>query len=145
MFKSLFKKKQETEIKEVDKKITAITSLLVEAALIDEDFGTSEKEVIISIIRKQFKINDENQIKKMIDEAVTEIKESGDLVSHTRVIKENWPLKERISVIEMLWKVCLVDGVIEPYEDMLIRRIAGLIYVSDKERNIAKKKVMDFN
>ena len=145
MFKSLFKKKQETEIKKVDKKITAITSLLVEAALIDEDFGTSEKEVIISIIRKQFKINDENQIKKMIDEAVTEIKESGDLVSHTRVIKENWPLKERISVIEMLWKVCLVDGVIEPYEDMLIRRIAGLIYVSDKERNLAKKKVMDFN
>ena len=145
MFKSLFKKKQETEIKEVDKKITAITSLLVEAALIDEDFGTSEKEVIISVIRKQFKINDENQIKKMIDEAVTEIKESGDLVSHTRVIKENWPLKERISVIEMLWKVCLVDGVIEPYEDMLIRRIAGLIYVSDKERNLAKKKVMDFN
>ena len=43
----------------------------------------------------------------------------------------------------MLWKVCLVDGKLEPYEDMLIRRIAGLIYVDDKNRNVAKKKAME--
>ena len=55
-------------------------------------------------------------------------------------IKQNWPIEKRIEVIEMLWKVCLVDGVLEPYEDMLIRRVSGLIYVDDKNRNLAKKK-----
>ena len=43
----------------------------------------------------------------------------------------------------MLWKVCLVDGQLEPYEDMLIRRISGLIYVDDKNRNLAKKKALE--
>ena len=47
-------------------------------------------------------------------------------------------MEKRIEVIEMLWKVCLVD-VLEPYEDMLIRRVAGLIYVNDRNRNIARK------
>ena len=42
----------------------------------------------------------------------------------------------------MLWKVCLVDEILEPYEDMLIRRVSGLIYVNDKDRNIAKKNAI---
>ena len=43
----------------------------------------------------------------------------------------------------MLWKVCLIDGVLEPYEDMLIRRVSGLIYVDDKDRNLAKKNAIN--
>ena len=30
-------------------------------------------------------------------------------------------LEKRKEVIEMLWKVCLIDNNIDPYEDMLIR------------------------
>ena len=40
----------------------------------------------------------------------------------------------------MLWKVCLIDNNIDPYEDMLIRKIAGLLYVEAKDSNEAKKK-----
>ena len=32
----------------------------------------------------------------------------------------------------MLWKVAYADGVLDAYEDMLLRRIAGLIHVSDQ-------------
>ena len=142
MFNLFKKKKIDTPVIK-DDKIVALSCLLVEAALVDEDFGEDEKKVIFNILKKQFKNENSNSINKIITEAIDNFNNSSDLVTHTRKIKENWELDARINIIEMLWKVCLVDGQLEPYEDMLIRRISGLIYVNDKNRNLAKKKALD--
>ncbi|MBS0281793.1 MAG: TerB family tellurite resistance protein, partial [Proteobacteria bacterium] len=48
---------------------------------------------------------------------------------------------ERIQLIEMLWEVAYADGVLDPEEDLLIRRIAGLIAVEDRERVLARQRV----
>ena len=77
-----------------------------------------------------------------MDKAIKACEESSDLITYTKKIKQNWDIEKRIEVIEMLWKVCLVDGVLEPYEDMLIRRIAGLIHVEDRDRIEAKQRVL---
>ena len=45
-------------------------------------------------------------------------------------------------MIEMLWEVAYADGVLSKYEANLVRRIAGLIYVSDRDSGIARKRVM---
>jgi uncharacterized tellurite resistance protein B-like protein len=42
----------------------------------------------------------------------------------------------------MLWDVAYADGVLDPEEDLLIRRIAGLIYVDDRERVLARQRVL---
>jgi uncharacterized tellurite resistance protein B-like protein len=139
---NLFKKKKKDAPVIKDDKIVALSCLLVEAALVDEDFGEDEKKVIFNILKKQFKNENSSNINKIITEAIDSFNNSSDLITHTRKIKENWELDARINIIEMLWKVCLVDGQLEPYEDMLIRRISGLIYVNDKNRNLAKKKAL---
>jgi uncharacterized tellurite resistance protein B-like protein len=41
----------------------------------------------------------------------------------------------------MLWDVAYSDRVLTGDEDALIRRVAGLIYVSDWERGEAKRRV----
>ena len=141
MLNSFFKKKvanKEKNTSELDENVFTITCVLVEAALVDENFGSEEKKIITKIIKKHFKINSVKDIQKIIDRAIKTIEESSDLITFTKKIKQNWSIEKRIEVIEMLWKVCLVDGVLEPYEDMLIRRVSGLIYVDDKNRNIAK-------
>ena len=143
MFKSLFKSSKKTKVVKKNEKLSAITALLVEAALIDGKFEDEEKNIIVSIIKNSFSVEEENEIRLLIETAKEDIEGHGDLVTYTRTIKENWELEERVKVIEMMWKVCLVDGIVEPYEDMLIRRVAGLIYVSDKDRNFAKKKVQN--
>jgi len=140
---NLFKKKKIAASAIKDDKIVALSCLLVEAALVDEDFGENEKKVIFNILKKQFKNESDSSINKIITEAIDSFNNSSDLVTHTRKIKENWELNDRINIIEMLWKVCLIDGQLEPYEDMLIRRISGLIYVDDKNRNLAKKNALD--
>lgn len=141
MFKSLFKNTKKTPAIKEDKKVIAVAALLVEAALIDGNFDKNEKDIIISIIKNTFSMKDEKKITQIIKNVQNDIESHGDLVTYTRTIKENWDLDERVNIIEMMWKVCLVDGKIEPYEDMLIRRVAGLIYVTDKDRSFAKRKV----
>ena len=140
---NLFKKNKKEIPAVKDEKVVALSCLLVEAALVDEDFGEDEKKIIFNILKKQFKNESNNSINGIIDEAIENFNNSSDLIIHTRKIKENWELDARINIIEMLWKVCLVDGQLEPYEDMLIRRISGLIYVNDKNRNLAKKKALN--
>ncbi len=145
MFKTFFKKKNKAIDKDsiiIDEKIFPLACLLVEAALADEKFGEDEKTIIVNILTKQFESKDVKYIDEIVNKALIAFNESSDLISHTRIIKEKWPLKQRIEVIEMLWKVCLVDGILEPYEDMLIRRVSGLIYVDDKNRNIAKNNAI---
>ena len=139
MFSSLFKSKKKSVEPKIDKKVYAVVALLCEAAMIDEEFGENEKQVIIKILKDQFQIKDPDEISDIFKTTLANLEESGDLVSYTREVKDNWKLEDRVNVIEMLWSVCLVDGKVEPYEDMLIRKVAGLLYVGDRDKNLAKK------
>ena len=140
---NLFKKKKQSSLdNEIEDEILAVISLLVEAANIDEVFEEREKKIISEIIKKQFSIKDDALINKTIDKIRVDLNESGDLVTHTKKVKNGWSLEKRIQIIEMLWKVCLVDNNLDPYEDMLIRKIAGLIYIEPKDSNAAKARVL---
>ena len=142
MFNLFSKKKQKLSQSKISDEVLAVTSLLVEAANIDETFDREEKKVITSIIRKQFSIEDEVLINQTIDNVLKSLRESGDLTRYTKKIKDNWSISKRKEIIEMLWKVCLIDNNLDPYEDMLIRKIAGLLYVDAKDSNEAKNKVL---
>ena len=142
MFNLFSKKKQIPQDTEITDDILAIISVLVEAANIDEVFEEREKNIISTIIQKQFSISDVKLINETIYKVNKSLAESGDLVSHTKKIKNSWSLDKRKKIIEMLWKVCLVDNSLDPYEDMLIRKIAGLLYVDPKDCNEAKQKVL---
>ena len=142
MFNLFSKKKQISKDTEITDDVLAIISVLVEAANIDEVFEEREKNIISTIIQKQFSISDIKLINETVDKVNKSLAESGDLVSHTKKIKNSWSLDKRKKIIEMLWKVCLVDNSLDPYEDMLIRKIAGLLYVDPKDSNEAKQKVL---
>ena len=142
MFNLFSKKKQISQDTEITDEVLAIISVLVEAANIDEVFEEREKNIISTIIQKQFSISNIKLINETIDKVNKSLADSGDLVSHTKKIKNSWSLDKRKKIIEMLWKVCLVDNSLDPYEAMLIRKIAGLLYVDPKDCNEAKQKVL---
>ena len=142
MFNLFTKKKQTPSEQKINDDVLAVIYLLVEAGNIDENFEEKEKKIITTIIEKQFKIEDKKLIEETIENINTNINENIDLIAHTRKVKDNWSLEKRKEVIEMLWKVCLSDNNIDPYEDMLIRKIAGLLYVEAKDSNEAKRKAL---
>ena len=66
--------------------------------------------------------------------------EAPDTVRFTRAIKGAVDLEERSAVIEALWSVVLVDGERDAQEDSLLRLLANLLGINDRDSNIARKR-----
>ena len=62
------------------------------------------------------------------------------ILGFTRAVKDNYSYEERLALVEMLWEVVLADGRVDAHEAQLMRRIGGLIYVSDRDGAIARRR-----
>ena len=136
MFKKIFKKKE----KKVNDNILII-ALLVHAAKIDEIYSDDEKKIIIKIIT-QLNNTSTEQAEKLLKIAEKKEEESNQIVEFTREIKK-YSMESRLKIIEVIWKIVYSDGTSNNYESNLIRRICGLLYISDKDNGIIKVKVQN--
>lgn len=125
----------------VDELHLAAAALLAEVALGDGDFEESERRAISAIVSGRFGLS-ETQAMTLVEAAEKAAEDATHLLRFTRVIKDNFTEAERIELIEMIWEVVYADGVLHDYEDSLLRRIAGLIYVSDRDRGEARKRAL---
>ena len=119
----------------------AAAALLVEAAIMDGNFDATEHDVIANLLSNRFSLN-EGEVDELISDAKTEIENSVELYGFARTIKDSMKHDERVEIIEMLWRVVLADGVVDDYESNLIRRVSGLIYVSDRASGLARQRAI---
>lgn len=140
LFKNLTAPESKKKAAHFSDKNLAAAALLVEAAHMDGTLGISERDTIYGLLTKRFSLS-RDEADDLFNEALSIQNEATHLMRFTRTIKDNYSESERIELIEMLWEVAFADGVIHDYEDNLIRRIAGLIYVSDRDRGDAKIRV----
>lgn len=119
----------------------AAAALLVEAACLDGHYSDAEQVTIDSLLRQRFGLN-EDEARTLHDLAVTEQSQANQLLGFTRVIKDRYSPEERIELIEMAWEVAYSDGELHDYEANLLRRLGGLLYVSDRDRGEARKRVL---
>ena len=134
MLKNIFKKKQEKE----DRKSTLITALLIHAAKIDDNYTIKEKEIIKKALI-DLKLIEPNEFDRLLNKAEIKEQDSNQIIEFTKEIKKT-PMEFRLKIIEILWKIIYSDDVVDNYESNLIRRICGLIYVSDKDSGEIKLK-----
>lgn len=125
----------------VDELHLAAAALLVEAAYLDEDFDAAERARIAPLVQDRFGLNKE-ETHTLIATAEREVQAATQLLHFTRTIKDGFDHDERVTLIEMLWEVVYADGELHDYEANLLRRIGGLIYVSDQEMGTARKRVL---
>ena len=78
----------------------------------------------------------------MLELAQSKQDEANDLIQFTRKIKDSFSESERIELIEMLWEIIYSDGILHEFELNLMRRVGGLLYVSDQDRGKARKRVL---
>jgi uncharacterized tellurite resistance protein B-like protein len=118
----------------------ALALLLIEVARSDDRIEAREQSIIEQALARRFGL-DRSQVTRLMKAAEEGAIKATDLHHFTHVVVENFNEEERIGVIEMLWDVAYSDGILTGDEDALIRRVAGLIYVSDWERGEAKRRV----
>jgi uncharacterized tellurite resistance protein B-like protein len=128
--------------RQVDELRLALTALLVEAACSDDRFNEAERAAIGKLIERRFNLSHVDAL-ALLAAAETTASKSAELFHFTRIINERLSLEQRVELIEMLWEVAYADRVLDEYEDSLLRRIGGLIYVPDRERAMARQRVLE--
>ena len=136
MFKNIFKSKKPQNTKN---NYVLIAALLIHAAKIDENYTENEKKIIKKVIIDLNKI-DSDQADKLLKLAEKKEEESNQIIEFTKEIKK-YPVDFKLKIVEIIWKIVYSDGTSDDYESNLIRRICGLLYISDKDNGIIKAKV----
>ena len=120
----------------------AVAVLLLRAANIDGKKDEKEIEAIKKLIIKQFNY-DEEKADIIISKASEKEENSSDLFEWSKIINDNYDLDSKKIVFSMMCEIICADGLIDPFESNLIRRLSGLLYISDKDAGAIKKKVMN--
>ena len=122
--------------------VEAVVVLLLRAANIDGKKDEQEIKAIKRLIIKQFNYNEE-EADILIVSASKKEESSTDLFEWSKIINDHYDLDSKKIVFSMMCEIICADGLIDPFESNLIRRLSGLLYISDKDAGAIKKKVMN--
>ena len=123
----------ETENKEID----ILSGLMIEAANSDGEITQEELNKISHSLISVFK-----EDPKVVEKSLTKAFENKDnlksLYFYTSISNKAYTDAQKIKLIEVLWEIILADNEVHDFETNLIRRLAGLLYISDVECGNAK-------
>ena len=134
---SFLNKEKNSSSKSIDPYIK-IAALLIHAAKIDENYTEKEKIIVIkALINLGLKEDNVNEIIKKAEEIE---KESNQILEFTKEIK-NLNKDSKIKIVEELWKIIYSDNNPDIYENNLMRRLTGLLYLDPKIVGDIKEKI----
>ena len=110
----------------------ATALLLVEVARADYKEDLAEDAAIFSLLKEFFDLSD-TQASILLEQARSEADHAASLQTFTRDLHEELSQDEKHRVIEMLWQVALADNHLDKHEDHLVRKVAGLLYISHSD------------
>ena len=118
--------------------LSKTASLLIHAAKMDENYTGKEKNIIEKTLTK-LGVNESNLSSLMLDAEKNE-KNSNQILDFTKAIKasEN---SFKVTLVESLWKIIYSDMSSDMYEDNLMRRLTGLLYLDKKMVGDIKEKI----
>ena len=117
-----------------------VACLLIHAAKIDENYTSEEREIIKKTVKKLYP--DLDNLDKVVTEAEQKENDSNHIQEFTRDVK-SLSSEYKIIIVETLWRIILSDGKSDIYENNLMRRLAGLLYLDDKIIGETKVKVLN--
>jgi uncharacterized tellurite resistance protein B-like protein len=117
----------------------ALTALLVRLARSDNDYARAEIDAIEQIAAARFALS-QAEATALRHEAEALEAEAPDTVRFTQAIKAAVPYEDRRRVVESAWSVVLADGARADEEDALMRLVANLLGVNDRDSNLARRR-----
>jgi len=114
--------------------------LFLEMMHIDNAAREPEQAMIASILQENFSLSGE-QIRMLLDSAENSRQQATDYFQFTSLINKAYSLEQKIQLIESLWKIAFIDGVLDMHEEYLVRKIADLLYVPHADFIKAKNRV----
>ena len=135
---------QNSEEDDYNKNLELLCGLMIEAAYTDGKVDNTELYKIKSSLISVFG-EDPKEIDLVLEKAEKNKNNSKSLHHYTSYINKNFDDKKKLLLIEALWEIVLSDGEIHDFESNLIRRLSGLLYISDVNSGNARKRALDKN
>ena len=127
-----------------NKDLELLCGLMIEAAYTDGQIDANELNKIKLSLINIFS-EDPKEVDLVLEKAKENKNNSKSLHHYTSFINKNFDDKKKILLIETLWEIILSDGKVHDFESNLIRRLAGLLYISDVDSGNAKIRALDKN
>lgn len=119
----------------------ATAALMVEMMLDDGEVHDAEEVVLKKKLQQTFEL-ESAETTELFNLAHEEVKQAVDYHQFTTLIAKNFTQPQKIKVIENLWAVAYADNELDPFEELMVRRIADLIYVTHSEFMQAKHRII---
>jgi len=135
--KNIFSNDQNIDLEKENKEIDTLSGLMIEAANTDGKITQEELNKISVSLINIFK-EDPIIVEKSLTKAFENKDNSRSLYFYTSKLNKSYSVEKKINLIEVLWEIILSDNEVHDFETNLIRRLAGLLYISDVECGNAK-------
>ena len=142
LLKNILSNQISTEGTDDDKNLELLCGLMIEAAYTDGQIDLSELNKIKLSLVNIFG-EDPKTVDLVLEEAIKNKNNSKSLHYYTSFINKKFDDRKKILLIEALWEIILSDGTVHDYESNLIRRLAGLLFISDVNSGNARKRALD--
>ena len=129
------KGKPDTNVESVN-----VACLLIHAAKIDENYTSEERDIIKKTVKKLYP--DLDNLDDIVLKAEQKENDSNHIQEFTRDAK-SLSTEYKTIIVETLWRIILSDGKSDIYENNLMRRLAGLLYLDDKVIGEIKVKILN--
>ncbi len=123
-----------------DSDLINVACLMIHAAKIDENYTVKEKTIIKNTLTKLD--NNDDDIEKVILEAEKKESNSNHIQAFTKNIKA-MDKENKMEIIKNIWSIILSDGNSDIYEENLMRRLAGLLYLDAKTMGDIKLEIQN--
>jgi len=118
----------------------ATVVLFLEMMYMDDKVDPKEQDVILSLVHQNFSLTAE-QATSLIELAEQQRKQATDYFQFTSLINKEYSLEQKVRLIESLWKIAFIDGVLDMNEEYLVRKIADLLHVPHTAFIMAKNRL----
>ena len=135
--KNIFASDQILNAENENTEIDLLSGLMIEAANTDGEVTQEELNKISHSLINVFK-EERKAVEVSLKKAFENKDNSKSLFYYTSKLNKSYSYENKIKLIEAFWEIILADNEIHDFETNLIRRLAGLLYISDVECGNAK-------
>lgn len=120
----------------------ATAALLIEMIRMDNEVKESEREAVFQTLKSQFKL-DEKHTRDLYQLAESELKHTTDYSQFTSLINQHFSYADKLSMIELLWRIAYADKQLHRDEAYYVQNIADLLEVKQEDFDICRNRVRD--
>ena len=141
--KNFFSSKNENPTYDDDLDLNlAIIVILLRASSIDGNKDDIELNMIKDIAQKELNIEKE-VLESLYTKAIEEEDFTADIYKYTKIINDNFEENDKLNILKLVCKIINVDKNIDPFESNFVRRLSGLLYITDRQAGEIKKEFLD--